>query len=158
LCRGGVELTTVSITGNHTVWGVHQIPVTADKLFEEIDCSDGDAFILPGGGPGSRMLNEHDALKQLLVRQNEQNKWIAAICAAPLVLGGLGLLQGKKAICYPGIEPFLTGALLTDEPTVTDGNLITGKGPGLAFDFGLTVLAALQGREVADNVAGDLLL
>jgi 4-methyl-5(b-hydroxyethyl)-thiazole monophosphate biosynthesis len=160
LRRGGVEVTVVSITGEHTVLGVHQIPVTADKLFEEADFSDGDAFILPGGGPGSQMLNGHDALKQLLVCRNEQNKWIAAICAAPLVLGGLGLLEGKKAICYPGCEPLLKGAILTDEPAVTDGNIITGKGPGLAFDFALTVLAALQGQgqEVADSVAGDLLL
>ena len=158
LRRGEVALTTVSITGERTVAGVHQIPITADILFEEADFSDGDAFILPGGGPGSFMLNDHQALKQLLVSMNEQNKWIAAICAAPLVLGGLGLLAGKKAICYPGMESYLQGAILTDQPTVTDGNIITGKGPGLACRFGLTVLAALQGQEVADTVAGDLLL
>jgi 4-methyl-5(b-hydroxyethyl)-thiazole monophosphate biosynthesis len=104
------------------------------------------------------MLNDHQALKQLLVSMNEQNKWIAAICAAPLVLGGLGLLAGKKAICYPGMESYLQGAILTDQPTVTDGNIITGKGPGLACHFCLTVLAVLQGQEVADTVANDLLL
>ena len=158
LRRGGVELITVSITGKRMVVGAHQIPVTADILFEEADFSDGDAFILPGGGPGSQMLNKHEALKQLLVQQNEQNKWIAAICAAPLVLGGLGMLKGKKAICYPGIEPMLTGAILINLPTVTDGNIITGKGPGFAFDFALTVLTALHGQEVAANVFDDLLL
>jgi 4-methyl-5(b-hydroxyethyl)-thiazole monophosphate biosynthesis len=157
LRRGGVELVTVSITGTHTVLGAHQIPVTADLLFEEADFMDGDAFILPGGGPGSQLLNKHEALKRLLVCRCEHHKWIAAICAAPLVLGGLGLLKGKKATCYPGIEPMLTGAILTDRPTVTDGNIITGKGPALAFDFGLTILAALHGQEIADNVAADLL-
>ena len=158
LRRGGVELTTISITGDLSVLGVHDIPVTADKLFEQADFSDGDAFILPGGGPGSFMLNNHTALKQLLFQQHEQNKWIAAICAAPLVLGGLGLLSGLKAICYPGMESYIQGAILTNQPVVIDGNIITGKGPGLAFDFGLTILAILQGQEVADNVARDLLL
>ena len=158
LRRGEVELVTVSITGERTVWGVHQIPVIADILFEDADFSDGDAFILPGGGPGSFMLNDHEALKQLLVCKNAQNKWIAAICAAPLVLGGLGLLEGKRAICYPGMESYIKGAILTDAPVVIDGNIITGKGPGLALNFGLTVLAALQGQAIADKVASDLLL
>ena len=158
LRRGGVELITVSITGERKVMGVHQIPVTADFLFEEVDFSDGDAFILPGGGPGSFMLNEHEALKQLLTCKNKQNKWIAAICAAPLVLGGLGLLEGKKAICYPGMESYIHGAVLTDAPVVTDGNIITGKGPGLALNFGLTILAALHGQDIADKVANDLLV
>jgi len=158
LRRGGVELVIVSITGEYTVVGAHQIPVWADTLFEDVDFMDGDAFILPGGGPGSHLLNECEALKKLLVCRYEHRKLIAAICAAPMVLGGLGLLEGKKAICYPGMESTLTGAILTDQPVVIDGNIITGKGPGLAFDFGLTVLAALQGQEVADNVAADLLL
>ena len=158
LRRGGIELITVSITGEHTVVGVHQLPVTADTLFEETDFMDGDAFILPGGGPGSHMLNAHEALKNLLVCRYEHNKWIAAICAAPLVLGGLGLLEGKKAICYPGMESTLTSAILTDQSVVTDGNIITGKGPGLVFDFGLTILKVLHGQEIAGNVAADLLL
>jgi 4-methyl-5(b-hydroxyethyl)-thiazole monophosphate biosynthesis len=157
LRRGEVETTTVSITGNRNVVGVHQIPVTADILFEETDFSDGDAFILPGGGPGSFMLNDHEALKQLLVDKCNQNKWICAICAAPLVLGGLGLLAGKQAICYPGMESYIQGAILTDTPVVTDGKIITGKGPGLALDFGLTILANLQGQTIADKVADDLL-
>jgi len=158
LCRGGIKVYTISITGTHTVLGAHKIPVWTDLLFEDYHCMDGDAYILPGGGPGSQMLNEHEGLKKLFVSQNEQGKLIAAICAAPMVLGGLGLLKEKKAICYPGMESTLEGAILTDQPVVKDGNIITGKGPGLAFDFGLAVLAALQGQEVADNVAADLLL
>lgn len=158
LRRGGVDVITVSITGDKTVLGVHNVPVVADKLFDEADYSTADILILPGGGPGSQMLNSHDKLKAQLVEQNKQNKLIAAICAAPLVLGGLGLLEGKKAICYPGVEPQLTGAIITDEPAVKDGNIITGKGPGLVFNFGLMVLETLQGKETADSVAGDLLL
>ena len=158
LCRGDVRVWTVSITGTRTVIGAHEIPVWTDMLFEDYHCMDGEAYILPGGGPGSEMLNKHEELKKLLVNQHEQGKWIAAICAAPMVLGGLGILEGKKAICYPGKESTLTGAIITDEPVVIDGNIITGKGPGFAFDFGLAVLAAVQGQEVADKVAGDLLL
>jgi 4-methyl-5(b-hydroxyethyl)-thiazole monophosphate biosynthesis len=159
LRRGGVEVTTVSITGKSRVTGAHGIPVEADTLFEDIVREDADALILPGGGPGSQMLNGHAPLKQLLVQYSEQNKLVAAVCAAPLVLGGLGLLKGKKATCYPGIEPELTGAIpATDQPAVTDGNIITGKGPGLIFDFALEVLAALAGKDVAASVASDLLL
>ena len=157
LRRGEVELTAVSITGELSVLGLHQIPVIADILFDEADFSDGDAFILPGGGPGSFMLNDHEALRELLVNKNEQGKWIAAICAAPLVLGGLGLLKGKKAICYPGMESYIQGAVLTDEAAVIDGNIITGKGPGLALTFGLTILAVLHGQDIADKVAANLL-
>ena len=157
LRRGEVELVTVSITGELMVLGLHQIPIIADQLFEEVDFLDGDAFILPGGGPGSFMLNDHEALKQLLVSKNKQKKWIAAICAAPLVLGGLGILEGKKAICYPGMESYIQGAVLTDAPVVIDENIITGKGPGLSFKFGLTILSALHGQVIADKVAANLL-
>ncbi|MDR2764535.1 MAG: DJ-1/PfpI family protein [Tannerella sp.] len=157
LRRGEVEVTTVSITGERTVTGAHGIPVVADRLFEDSDFSDADALILPGGGPGSQMLNGHEGLKKQLVRQYEQNKLVVAICAAPLVLGGLGLLQGKKATCYPGVEPQLTGAILTGAPAVVDDNIITGKGPGLVFDFALAVLTALQGAKTAGSIADDLL-
>ncbi|MDR2138371.1 MAG: DJ-1/PfpI family protein [Tannerella sp.] len=157
LRRGEVSLTTVSIIGERAVTGAHGIPVIADRLFEDVDFSDADALILPGGGPGSQMLNRHEGLKQQLVRHSEQGKVVAAICAAPLVLGGLGLLKGKKATCYPGVEPQLTGAILTGEPAVRDGNIITGKGPGVVFDFALAVLTALQGEETSNSVTEDLL-
>ena len=159
LRRGGVEVTTVSVTDTHSVAGVHGITVEADTLFADDKYADADALILPGGGPGSQMLNGHEPLKQLLVQHCERNGLVAAICAAPLVLGGLGLLSGRKTTCYPGVEPQLTGAILATElPAVVDGNIITGKGPGLVFDFALAVLAFLAGKEVAAGVAGDLLL
>lgn len=158
LRRGNIDVSTVSITGNKTVLGVHNVPVTADILFEEADYATADILILPGGGPGSQMLNGHEQLKELIVTHYKQNKWIAAICAAPMVFGGLGLLNSKKAICYPGMESTLTGAMLTDQPAVKDGNIITGKGPGLVFDFGLMILETLQGKDTADRVASDLLL
>ena len=159
LRRGNIETATISVTGDKVVMGVHNIPVIADELFENIDYNAYDALVLPGGGPGSEMLNKHEGLRKALVSHYEKGKLIAAICASPRVFGSLGLLKGKNAICYPGIEPELTGATIVNEPTVTDGNIITGYGPGLVFDFGLAIIEYLYGsEEVAENVSGALLL
>ena len=159
LRRGGIETVTVSVTGEKTVTGVHNIPIIADELFENVDCMAYDALVLPGGGPGSEMLNRHEDLRKALVSHYKNGKLIAAICASPRVFGSLGLLNGKKATCYPGIEPELTGSTIVNEPTVTDGNIITGRGPGLVFDFGLAIVKYLHSNESkAVSVAGDLLL
>jgi 4-methyl-5(b-hydroxyethyl)-thiazole monophosphate biosynthesis len=158
LRRGGIETITVSITGNKTVTGVHGIPVIADALFEEADCAQADALVLPGGGPGSENLNKYEDLRKALLAASANNRLLAAICASPRVFGSLGLLNGKKATCYPGIEPELTGATLVDEPVVTDRNIITGRGPGLVFDFGLEIVRYLAGENVAADVAQALLL
>ena len=159
LRRGNIETVTVSITGDKTVTGVHNIPIIADELFENIDCKEYDALILPGGGPGSEMLNKHEGLRKALVKQYEDGKLIAAICASPRVFGSLGLLNGKKATCYPGIDPELTGATILNEPTIIDGNIITGRGPGLVFNFSLAILKYLYGNDdVANDVARALLL
>ncbi|MDR1222061.1 MAG: DJ-1/PfpI family protein [Tannerella sp.] len=159
LRRGEIETVTVSVTGDKTVTGVHGIPVIADKLFEEVDCTLYDALILPGGGPGSENLNKHEGLRKALVDAYENNRLLAAICASPRVFGSLGLLKGKKATCYPGIEPELTGATPVNEPTVTDHNIITGRGPGLVFNFGLEIIRYLTANEcAADDVAEALLL
>jgi len=159
LRRGNIETVTVSVTGNKTVIGVHNIPVIADELFENIDCSVYNALVLPGGGPGSEMLNKHQGVRKALVEHYNNNKLIAAICASPRVFGSLGLLNGKNATCYPGIEPELIGATILNEPAVTDGNIITGQGPALVFDFGLAILNYLYGStSKANEVAGGLLL
>ena len=159
LRRGNVKTVTVSVTGNKTVTGAHGIPIIADKLIEDVDCSIYDALVLPGGGPGSEMLNKHEGVRKAIVNQYENDKLIAAICASPRVFGSLGLLNGKKATCYPGIEPELTGTIISDENTVTDGNIITGRGPALVFDFGLSILDYLYGSpDESDSVADGLLL
>lgn len=158
LRRGGIETTIVSITGEKSVTGAHGIPIVADVLYENADLSGADALILPGGMPGSNNLNAHEPLKQQLLRQFESGKIVAAICAAPLVLGGLGILKGKKATCYPSFESKLTGAIVSDKPVETDGNVITGRGPGLVFDFGSALVEALKSKAVAEEVAGGLLL
>jgi 4-methyl-5(b-hydroxyethyl)-thiazole monophosphate biosynthesis len=156
LRRGGIETVTASITGEKTVTGCHDIPVIADELFENVDFSSFDALVLPGGGPGSVMLKEHEGVRKALVETCKNGKLIAAICASPRVFGSLGLLEGKKATCYPGIEPELTGATILLDPAVTDQNIITGRGPGLVFDFGLAILTYLNANGA--GVADDLLL
>jgi 4-methyl-5(b-hydroxyethyl)-thiazole monophosphate biosynthesis len=158
LRRGNIETTIVSITGEYSVEGAHGIGIMADALFEEINYTEADALILPGGMPGSNNLNAFEPLKAQLMKQYESGKIVAAICAAPLVLGGLGILHGRKATCYPSFEPTLKGAIVTGEPVEVDEHVITGKGPGFVFNFGLALIEALQGKNVAQEVASGLLL
>ena len=158
LRRGGLKVTTVSISGSLPVTGAHNLAVVADQLFEDTVFSKGRALVLPGGMPGASNLNAHVGLKNVIKQYDAENKIVAAICAAPLVLGGLGLLQGKKATAYPGFENTLQGATVVEDQVVKDGNIITGKGPGWVFDFALTVVAELKGRKKADEVAAGLLL
>ena len=159
LRRANIETLTVSVTGNKTVTGVHNIQVIADELFENVDCTAYDALVLPGGGPGSEMLNKHEGVRKAIVNQYESDKLIAAICASPRVFGSLGLLKNKNATCYPGIEPELIGATLSEEPAVIDGNIITGRGPALVMDFALAIVDYLYGSDdESNNVADGLLL
>jgi len=158
LRRGGIDTKIVSITGELTVTGAHGIQIKADALFNEAGYPGRDALVLPGGMPGANNLNAYEPLKKELVKYYEHNKIVAAICAAPIVFGGLGFLKGRKATCYPSFEPALTGATITGEAVETDGNVITGKGPGLVFHFGLAIIEALKGKPVAEEVAAGLLL
>ena len=153
LRRAGVEVTLVSVTGSRLVCGARQITVQADILFEEADFSDADLLILPGGMPGTLHLGDCEGLKGFLMKAAEENGRIAAICAAPTVLGKLGLLNGRKAICYPGMEDGLTGAEVTVEPVVTDGNITTSRGLGTAIPFALRLIEELSGKETADRIA-----
>ena len=148
LRRAGVPLTTVSMTGQKKVHGAHRIDVDADILFEQADFSDANMLILPGGGV---MLGDHDNLCALLQEHNAKDGLIAAICAAPAVLGRLGILEGKKATCYPGFEPAL-GESFTGGLVVESKNVITAKGPGLSADFAFCLIEKLAGQEVADEV------
>lgn len=158
LRRGGVDVKTVSITGEKQVSGAHGVDLITDALFTEVDFNAADVLVLPGGMPGSSNLNSYEPLKELLLDQYRKEKTIAAICAAPLVLGGLGLLKERKATAYPGFEPKLIGATVTDDAVVKDGHILTGKGPGLMFDFALAIVKELRGEAVAEEVAAGLLL
>jgi len=152
LRRAGDDVTTVSIMDKKTVIGGHNVKIKADKKFAKVDFSDGDLFILPGGGVGTENIEAHDALKSLLVEKFEAGKHIAAICAAPRYLGELGFLQGKKAVVYPGLEDRLIGADVQQVPAVTDGNVTTGHGPGAATDFAFELIRVLHGEETVAKI------
>ena len=135
------------------------ITVKADFLFDEVnDFSDADILMLPGGMPGAANLNLHEGLRKLLVKQNENGKRLGAICAAPMVLGSVGVLKGKRATCYPGFEKRLTGAEYTGELCTIDGNITTGKGPAAAFIYGFTLLEQLTSIAIAKEVKDGMLI
>ena len=157
LKRGDLKAISVSVTGRNIVVGAHGIATVADQLFDEMDFSEGDMLVLPGGMPGTKHLNAHAGLRSLLLRYHSEGKRIAAICAAPSVLGELKLLEGKRTTVYPGFEKAMKGATVIDAPIVKDGNIITAKGSGKVFDFGLAIVAELAGQEKADEVATGLL-
>lgn len=148
LRRAQIEVTTVSVTGRQMVLGAHNIPVAADDLIENLDFTDAQMLILPGG---ATHLEQYEALTQLLVKHNDQNKLIAAICAAPSVLGKLGILENKQATCYPGFEEYL-GESYVGGLVVESKNIITAKGPGLSSDFAFCLIEKLAGTEMADQV------
>ena len=142
LRRAGIETRTVSIMGQEEIKGAHGIIVKADSLFENTDFSEVKMLVLPGGMPGTIHLKEHKGLEEL-----------AAICAAPTVFGGMGILKGKKAICYPGMEEGLIGAEVTCQPAVTDGHITTSRGLGTAIDFALALISELRDKESADTIS-----
>lgn len=151
--RAGVDFKTVSITGDLYVESAHGVTMKADMLIEDADMSDADLIMLPGGLPGATNLNAHNGVKKAIIEQNARGKMIGAICAAPMVLGGIGLLQGRRATCYPGFEKYLEGAEYTHELYTVDGNITTGEGPAAALPYAYTLLAALTDRQTADQVA-----
>ena len=158
LRRAGLNVITVSITGKHLVTGSHNIGIMADLLFEEVDYSMGTMIILPGGMPGAKNLNEHQGLRSQILEYYREGKFLAAICAAPLVLGNLGILKNKKAVCYPGFETYLAGADLGKMPLMTDGKIITGRGVGAALHFSLEIVKIKKGEEYAEQLRKALLV
>lgn len=158
LRRAEIPVTTSSITSDKTVKGAHDVLVEAETVFDNVNFADFDMIVLPGGMPGAKHLNEHEGLKKAIETFAASDKHVAAICAAPIVLGGLHLLEGKKATCYPGFEPELIGAKATGEKVTVDDRIITGKGPGFAIDFALQIVETIAGKTVRDEVANGLLI
>lgn len=152
LLRGGQEVKLVSVSGKKEVVGAHHIVLQADYEFSQVDPKDGDVLFLPGGMPGTRNLAAHEGLCRALLEADASGRRVAAICAAPSILGGLGLLKGKTATCYPGYEKELTGASFTKTGVVTDGNITTARGLGYALDLGIELLRVLAGEQCAKQV------
>lgn len=156
LRRAELNVKSVSLTDSKQVMTSHQVLVTADLMFDQVNFSEAELLILPGG---TVKFNEHENMKKKLLAFANKGEKVAAICASPMVLGGLGLLDGKNATCYPGFEQYLKGATLqTDKAVVVDGNITTGRGPGLTIDFALNLVEQLAGKEKRDAVAAGLLV
>jgi len=143
LRRANIETKTIGVTGK-SVCGSHNIEIVCDEQIENIEfSSEISAIILPGGMPGTLNLKANKKLEDMILAANDKEIIIAAICAAPLILSNLGLLENKNAICYPGFENELKGAKISENNVAKDGNIITAKGVGAAFDFGFEILNAL---------------
>ena len=151
LRRAGVEVRAVGV-GSREIIGSHGIPVVCDLTEEEANLRDLEMVILPGGMPGAANLEASEKVQALLDHCAQNDRWVAAICAAPFVLGHKGLLKGRRATCYPGFEGELTGAVYTAAAVEQDGRYITGKGPGVALEFGFRLAEVLKGAETARRV------
>ncbi len=152
LRRVQIETVMVSVGETKTVTGAHGIAVLTDGVFTEYTYEDGIMAVLPGGMPGTNHLMAHEGLKDVLCTYQKEKKYLAAICAAPSVLGQHGLLEGRHATCYPGFEEKLLGATPLKDAVVMDGNVITSKGMGTAIAFGAALVSVLAGEEKADEL------
>lgn len=152
LRRGGVDINTVSITDSEFVESSHGIVVKADLKFEDADLSDADMLLLPGGMPGATNLNAHNGLRKALLIQASKGGKIGAICAAPMVLGSLGLLRGRQATCSPGFEKYMDGAQYTAELFTVDNNIITGEGPAATFPYAYKILSMFVGNQAVKTL------
>ena len=157
LRRGGVEVTMASITEDEFVRSSHGVNVEMDAVLGEVDVLDYDAIILPGGMPGTKYLEEYKPLTELLTDFYQNGGKVAAICAAPSVLGDLGILKGKKACCYPGFEEHLTGAQVVFDQVAQDGNVTTSRGMGTAIPFALSLVSQLVSEEKAQELAQSII-
>ena len=154
LRRAKYDVALVSINETPEVESSRGVKVVADAVFTDMDFSETEMIILPGGMPGTNNLQAYEPLRKKVLEFAEGGKFVAAICAAPKILGELGLLKGRKACCHPGFEGELTGAeVVMDHPAVRDGNIITGRSMGCAIPFGLKVLEALAGSEAAREMS-----
>lgn len=152
LRRAGIEVTMISITGKLEVTGSHNITVKTEVLAEDVDYTQLDGVILPGGMPGSKHLKEHDIVNEQIKKFDADKKMVGAICAAPMVLGAAGLLKGKKACCYPGFEDQLLGADVVTDRVVVDQNIITSRGMGKAIIFSLAMIEYFIDKKTADEI------
>ena len=150
--RAGLEIKTVGV-GSKTVVGAHGIPVVADMTADELSDSAPDTVILPGGMPGTKNLDASEAVHKAIADAVKNGAYVCAICAAPMILGKLGLLVGKRATCYPGFEEYLAGAIVVPQKVAIDGKIITAKGMGAAVEFGLAIVGALKDKKTADDLA-----
>ncbi len=158
LRRANIPVQTVGISGK-SVCGGHHIGIEADIAPEEMDLNAMDMLVLPGGLGGVASIKESAAATNAIRFANEHHKYLAAICAGPTVLAGLGITDGKRCVCYPGCEEDMGNAIMdTRLPCVRDGNIITGTSAGCAVPFGLALIAALKGQAEANRIADQIVI
>lgn len=157
LRRAGINIDMVSVTETLEVTGSHNITIKADKLFTEADFDSAGMLILPGGMPGTNNLLAYKPLTDKLKEFNNAGKFVAAVCAAPSILGALGILNGRNATCFPGFEEKLTGANYQKKPVVRDGNVITSRGMGTCIDFAGEIITALDSSQKAEEIKNKII-
>lgn len=151
LRRAKAEVRTVGV-GSRRVTGSHGIEIAADLEEKELDRSDMEMIVLPGGMPGTRNLENSPAVRESIRFCAENGKRIAAICAAPSILGHMGLLRGHRAVCFPGYEDELGADEVLFTPTCVSGNIVTARGAGVAVEFGLKLVEVLFGEEKSKEI------
>lgn len=151
LRRGHVEVIMVGVDGQ-TVMSSHNVSINMDKQIDEVDHNEIDMIVLPGGLPGVQNLLANESVKKHLKEFKEQEKWLAAICAAPSILGQLGLLEGERATCYPSFEKYLVGCEHTSARVEVSHKIVTGKGAGAALDFGYKLLELLKDKDLSMQI------
>lgn len=152
LRRANMDIVMISINGTTTVTGSHDITFMTDTVFEQVDFDTFNGIVLPGGVPGTPNLAAHAGVKDVILQFAQKGKLVAAICAAPSVLGTLGIFNGKMAVCHPGFEDKLTGANVIFDSVAADGNIITSRGMGTAIDFALAITSYFGTPELVDDV------
>lgn len=156
LRRAGIPAETVAVTDSAapslTVKGAHDIQVTADISIEDACYDSCEMIVLPGGLPGTLNLEKNPVLSDVIDSFNAEGRYIAAICAAPMILGHKGILDGREAVIYPGMEAELGNADIRHDAAVVSGHIITGRGPGCAAEFALRIIEVLRGAEKSEEV------
>lgn len=153
LRRADIEIDMISISEEHQVTGSHKIQVYADKTWPEVDFDKVDMIILPGGMPGTKNLEAYEPLVQQIKEFHKNGKYISAICAAPSILGHLGMLKGRNACSFPEYESHLEGAIVTHNEVEVSDHIITSRGMGCAIPFGLAIVERFKGKETAEILA-----
>ncbi len=156
LRRGRVDVLTVGVTGE-VVESAYGLKIKPDIAIENVDTANLEGIILPGGMPGTTNLKNNKKVLDMVKYCFEKGLLIGAICAAPSILGEMGVLESKTACCYPGFEKYMKGANVSNESVTIDKNIITSKGPGTAMDFGFTLLSYIKGKSVSDQAKSGMI-
>lgn len=153
LRRAAVDVSMVSITGEKRVVSSHKVCVETDMLLEEVDFSQVEMIVLPGGMPGTKNLEDCSLLMEQVESFHQAGKYLSAICAAPSILGHRGMLKGRNACSYPDFESHLEGAKVTQNPVEVSDHIITGRGMGTAIQFGLAIVARMKDEKTAKELS-----